>query len=163
MISRRHIILLVILTVAGCSSSKPSKDDGNYYLGAFEDFESEEHPDVVPPVPPTDTGHVIPANLESAGTWRRERGRGYRVQLFASRDKSLADAELERAIAWWERYRADGAPADQQAPIYVEYEQPYFKLRLGDYRSRMDAASDADRLARTFSGAFVVPATINLK
>jgi hypothetical protein len=162
MIRSRHIILLVVATVAGCSSSKPAKDDGNYYLGAFEDFDSEEHPDVVPPPPPTETSHVIPARLEGPNAVTQpKQGRGYRVHLFASRDKSLADAQLQRAIAWWERNR-DSSP-DVPPPIYVDYEQPFFKVRLGDYRSRAAAAFDADRLATTFRGAFVVQARINLR
>jgi len=162
MIRSRHIVLLVVATVAGCSSSKPAKDDGNYYLGVFEDFDSEEHPDVVPPPPATETGHVIPADLEGPHpVTRPKQGRGYRVHLFASRDKHLADAELRRAIAWWERNR-DGS-RDDSPPIYLDYEQPFFKVRLGDYHSRTAAASDAGRLARTFRGAFVVPATINFK
>ena len=65
------------------------------------------------------------------------------------------------AIAWWERKRASDSNRDSP-PIYVDYEQPFFKLRLGDYRSRQAAASDAGILTRTFKGAFVVPATINL-
>ncbi|MFV1979523.1 MAG: SPOR domain-containing protein [Rhodothermia bacterium] len=162
MIRSRYIFLLVVLTAAGCSSSKPAKDDGNYYLGAFEDFDSEEHPDVVPPPPPTNTSHVIPTGLEGRNEVRRpKQGHGYRVHLFASRDKRLADAELQRAIAWWERYR--GSLSSDPPPIYVDYEQPFFKVRLGDYRSRTAATADAEKLARTFRGAFVVPATINFK
>jgi len=163
MVRNRHIILLVVAAVAGCSSSKPAKDDGNYYLGVFEDFDSEEHPDVVPPLPPSESDHIIPAGLEGpVEVIPRKQGRGYRVHLFASRDKRLADAELRRAIAWWERNRTDGSGV-VPPPIYVDYEQPFFKVRLGDYRSRSAAAAEAEKLARTFKGAFVVPATINLR
>jgi hypothetical protein len=152
-------ILLLIGMFAGCSSSKEAKDEETFYLAAFEDFDPEEHPDVVPPPPPEITDHDIPDRVLGPGQEQLPRRiRGYRVQLFSSRDKREADAEHQRAIDWWESNRYDENL--DQPPIYVEYEQPYYKVRLGDYQSREAAARDADKVARTFRGAFVVPAIV---
>ena len=160
---RWWLIFAVIVGVAGCSSSKPSKDDGTYYLAAFEDFDESEHPDVVPPPPPIESGHDIPDGLEGpGGIETRKQGRGYRIQLYASRDKADADAQVERAIGWWERSHPEDAGGDHP-PVYIDYEQPYYKVRLGDYRNRSGAATDADKVGTLFRGAFVVPATINLR
>ena len=155
-------ILVVLGMIAGCSSSKDTKDDDTFYLAAFEDFDAEKHPDVVPPPPPEITDHDIPDRVAAPGQNRVPRRiRGYRVQLFSSRDKQEADSEHRRAIDWWERNRYDENL--EQPPIYVEYEQPYYKVRLGDYRSREAAASDAKKVSRTFRGAFVVPAIVNTR
>jgi len=159
--ARIGLILGLLVFASGCSSSKSAKDDETFYLGAFEDFDDAEHPDVIPPPLSANIGHEIPDGLEEPTEDHNPKtGSGYRVQLYASRDKAQADAELQRAINWWETNRGD---EDRGPPIYVEYEQPYFKVRLGDYRRRSDAAAEADKLAATFRGAFVVPATINLR
>lgn len=161
--TRGSVIILVIVLgtmVFGCSSSKEVKEDDTFLLAAFEDFDPDEHPDVVLPPPPSEIEHAIP----EAFLTPREAGvvkvRGYRVQLYASRDKREADAQLRRAINWWEVSGASDEDRDY-LPVYLEYEQPYYKVRLGDYRDRERAASDADRLARIFRGAFVVPAWVN--
>jgi mRNA-degrading endonuclease RelE of RelBE toxin-antitoxin system len=154
-------LAVVVLLSAGCSSSKQSTDDDTYHLAAFEDFDAEAHPDVIPPPPPVDISHDIPGTLEQSGeSSGKVRVRGYRVQVYASRDKRMADEQSVRAIEWWERTKGEQAEDTGQPPVYVEYEQPYYKIRIGDYRSRTSAASDADRLSRIFQGAFVVPATI---
>ena len=159
--NRPHLIIaLIALVVAGCSSSEPTKDDRTYYLAAFEDFEVDEYPEVVPPLPSSEIEHDIPDGLLVSDPPRRTTARGYRVQVFASRDKRLADEELQRAILWWENHRESSG---DQPPIYVEYEQPFFKVRVGNYRTRSDAARDSDALTRTFQAAFVVPATIDLR
>ena len=157
------LTLIVLITAAGCASSKPTKDDGNYYLAAFEDFESDEHPDVVPPMPPSQVGHDIPSGLEGPVVIKAPtQGSGFRIQVFASRDKTEADAEVERAIAWWEANRSKfGGP--KRPPVYIDYEQPWYKVRLGDYVERSEASDVADRLTERFKGAFVVPSEVKLK
>ena len=93
------VALFVMTGVAGCSSSKETADDDTFYLAAFEDFDAENHPDVLPPPPPEVTDHEIPDRLIAPGIEpSARRMKGYRVQLFASRDKREADAELQRAI-----------------------------------------------------------------
>jgi hypothetical protein len=155
-------ILLLSGMIAGCSSSKEAKGEETFYLAAFEDFDAEKHPDVIPPPPPEITDHDIPDRVAAMGQDPMPRRvRGYRVQLFSSRDKREADAEYRRAIEWWEQNR--NTENLEQPPIYVEYEQPYYKVRLGDYQSREAAAGDADKVSRTFRGAFVVPAIVNVR
>jgi hypothetical protein len=46
---------------------------------------------------------------------------------------------------------------------YLEYQPPYFKVRIGDFKSRDEATDFRDKLSTNFPGAiFVVPAVINL-
>ena len=158
--NRLRLFLIGLLFAVGCSSSDKTRDADTYYLAAFETFDEDEYPEVLPPLPSTEVDHDYPAALEEPGEARRvRRVRGYRVQVFSSRDKRLADEELQRAIEWWEDHRSGQSSGDP--PIYVEYEQPFFKVRIGNYTSRTKANSDASSLSRAFQGAFVVPAIVH--
>lgn len=52
---------------------------------------------------------------------------GYRVQIFASSTQEGADKVASEA-----RFKFT-------EQVYVEYEPPYYKVRLGDYKNRSDA------------------------
>ena len=42
-------------------------------------------------------------------------------------------------------------------PIYMDYEQPYFKIRVGDYRNRFEALKTFHDLQAKFKGVSIVP------
>ena len=46
---------------------------------------------------------------------------------------------------------------------YVEYEQPYFKLRLGDFATRLDATYYLQQTIALYPGAFIVKDKIKTK
>lgn len=39
---------------------------------------------------------------------------------------------------------------------YVEYEQPYYKLRLGDFKTRLEATYYLQQVITLYPGAFIV-------
>src|SRR5690606_38447361 len=39
---------------------------------------------------------------------------------------------------------------------YVEYEQPYYKLRIGDFSTRLEAANYLQQVITVYPGAFIV-------
>lgn len=70
---------------------------------------------------------------------------GYRVQIAFSNDRQ-------------EIYN-DKAKVYQDFPdekAYVAYEQPYYKLRIGDYASRLEAYERLNDVIKKYPGAFVV-------
>jgi hypothetical protein len=67
---------------------------------------------------------------------------------------------MQKAIAWWE---GANDQEKERPPIYMEYEQPYYKVRAGNFTSRGAAERLADRLERTFAGAFVVPSMVEAR
>lgn len=75
---------------------------------------------------------------------------GYRVQVFAARDRDAAAAfarELEGRL--------------EGEPVYVERVEPWWKVRVGDFRSREEAERLRDRLlAAGIEGAWTVRTTI---
>lgn len=46
---------------------------------------------------------------------------------------------------------------------YVEYEQPYYKLRLGDFKTRLEATHFLQQVIPLYSGAFIVRDKIKIK
>ncbi len=76
--------------------------------------------------------------------------RGYRIQLLATSRRTEA---ME-----FRRYLLEHYP---EWPVYLTYQRPYFKIRVGDFRSRMEAVSmwpalRADTLILR-NGFFIVP------
>jgi hypothetical protein len=46
---------------------------------------------------------------------------------------------------------------------YVEYEEPYFKLRIGDFKTRLDATCFLQQVTTLYPGAFIVKDKIRIK
>jgi len=156
------VLTLGLLTVAGCSSSKNATDDGTppYYLGAFEDFDPDAYEDVTPPIEPAVVDHDIPDKLETPARISSSTVRGFRIQVFSSLNRTEANDAMQQAITWWED---NGDRREAKPPIYMEYEQPYYKVRAGNFKSRDAASRMATKIDRVFAGAFVVPSMIETR
>ena len=46
---------------------------------------------------------------------------------------------------------------------YVEYEEPYYKLRIGDFKTRLEATSYMQQVTPLYPGAFIVKDKIRIK
>lgn len=77
--------------------------------------------------------------------------KGYRVQILSTQDMQKADVAAKRA----ERLFSDS--------VYVVFESPYYKVRVGDFSNDLDAL-DVERKARQngYPGAWIVPSDINV-
>lgn len=62
-------------------------------------------------------------------------------------------------------YKSKGSMYKQfpELASYVEYEQPYFKLRIGDFKTRLDAAYYLQQVIVLYPGAFIVKDKIKVK
>jgi len=167
----RGILPVVALTLLApaCASfereSPRSADDsavgGNETIVGHVTPEGELRADTLDGFQP-DTARVERETVLT-GTFRRapERSRGvdpapvrlatgWRVQVFASRDRSQAEAFAGRLEG-----RMDGAP------IYVEHADSWFKVRAGDFLDREAAERLRSRLVdRGFDDAWTVRTTI---
>ena len=76
---------------------------------------------------------------------------GYRIQIFTGADRN-------NAVAIGNKFLTD-FPEQQ---IYLIYQQPYFKLRVGDYRNLIEAQSFYTQLQKQFGQILIVPDKINL-
>ena len=75
---------------------------------------------------------------------------GYRIQISFGQDRDEASKVMSSFIAKYHDMRA-----------YFTYQQPYFKVNVGDFRTRLEAVKKLNRIRRDYPGAFVVMDKIN--
>lgn len=71
---------------------------------------------------------------------------GFRIQIAFTNSK-------EEAL----KYKTDFYKAFPQMRCYMTYEQPYHKIRVGDYQNLNETKSDLAAILQLFPGSFVVP------
>lgn len=81
---------------------------------------------------------------------RKKSIRGFRVQIFQTDNKKQADQVRTRFLA---RY------PDQKA--YPKFEDPLFKVRVGDFRTRSEALKLSNQIKGEFPNPFIVEDDIN--
>lgn len=75
---------------------------------------------------------------------------GFRVQVFfGSERKPAQDAKAKMQQLM---------PEEE---VYLVYQQPYFKVRVGDYRTRLEAEAIYRKLMHEFDKVFIIPDKIN--
>ena len=82
---------------------------------------------------------------------RKEKMKGYRVQIHFGPEKAKAmDVKTKFATQYHE------------IPAYLDYQQPYFKIRVGDFRTKLEAYKLLQDISFDFPGAFIVSDDIEL-
>ena len=75
---------------------------------------------------------------------------GYRIQVYGGTEREAAQ-KLKNEIGMNCGLRT-----------YMIYESPYFKVRVGDFRSRMEAQQMLHALKKNYTSILLVPGSINL-
>lgn len=84
----------------------------------------------------------------------REKGiSGFRVQIYSD---SGNQSKLRT-----QRKKAEFDNKHPGVPSYVVFDAPDFKLRVGDFRTRLDARRFLEKIAREYEGAYIVVDNIN--
>lgn len=78
---------------------------------------------------------------------------GYRVQIFME----IGNEAIRHA----ESMKRSFTDAFPELPIYLSYDQPYYRLRVGDFRNRVEAEKYMRLIKPKFSLAFVTADIIN--
>lgn len=76
---------------------------------------------------------------------------GYRIQL--KNTSSQKDANALRA-----RFNS----AFPNLKSYLNYDTPYYKIRVGDYLTKMESQKDLNEIRKAYSGAYLVPCHIQI-
>lgn len=76
---------------------------------------------------------------------------GYRVQIFFGSERKQAQDAKTKLLQLM---------PDEE--VYLIYQQPYFKVRVGDYRTKLEAEAVYRKLLHEFDKLFIVPDKINL-
>jgi SPOR domain len=76
---------------------------------------------------------------------------GYRIQIFFGSERKSAHDAKDKVLQLF-----------PNADVYLIYQQPYFKVRVGDYRTKLEAHHMFNELLPHFDKIFIVPDKINL-
>lgn len=110
-----------------------------------DDVKPEELEESIEPIP-ADTVRIedviVPSKPEEVF------GIGYRIQVFAS-------SELESA----ERMKVK-VVGETPLPVYIEYEGGFYKIRVGDFATREQAAVERTKISEFYPDCWIVSTTI---
>ena len=76
---------------------------------------------------------------------------GFRIQIFFGSERKNAHDARNKVLQLF-----------PDADVYLIYQQPYFKVRVGDYRTKLEAHHMFKELLPHFDKIFIVPDKINL-
>lgn len=124
---------------------EPSVYDLETEMPEQDDVEPGDYEESIEPVP-ADTVRieevVVPSRPEEVF------GIGYRIQIFASSELQSAESTKRKAAG------------EVALPIYIEYEGGYYKVRIGDFSSREEAAVERAKIAEIYPDCWIVSTTI---
>jgi len=76
---------------------------------------------------------------------------GFRIQIFFGSERKNATDAKNKVLQMF-----------PSTDVYLIYQQPYFKVRVGDYRTKLEAHHMFKELLPLFDKIFIVPDKINL-
>lgn len=76
---------------------------------------------------------------------------GYRIQLYFGSERSKAS-----------EIKTDFSTNFSSTPAYLLYQQPNFKIRVGDFKTRMEAYAFLESIKEFYTTSFIVPDDIKL-
>lgn len=78
---------------------------------------------------------------------------GYRIQIFMeSGNEALTRAE-EKKESFKEEYK--------DLPAYILFVAPYYRVRIGDFRTRLEGEEALQRISRKYPNAWIIKDVIN--
>ncbi len=82
---------------------------------------------------------------------QRGRMKGYRVQIHFGPEKAKAKEAKARFLV-----------KHSDVPAYEPYQPPFFKIRVGDFRTKLEAYKFLQDIKNEFPGSFIVDDEIDL-
>ena len=79
---------------------------------------------------------------------------GYRVRIFSQSGQNALPRANEIRMGFINNF--------PEMEAYQEYNNPNFQIFVGDFRTKSEALREMKRLERRYSGAFIVPAVIDI-
>lgn len=165
--------LVLVLSASACTTSAPLVTDmpteepsGPTMWSEVEEVDMNDHPDQLPRVEEI-LEHDVPQTLmnSTADDGTSIELEGFRVQVFSSSEREEA-VQVEDAIQRWLNGLSDGQRNTLGLPeavtVYSFYRPPFYRLRVGDFEKREEAARLATALQRQWPGALVVPDQVTI-
>lgn len=151
---------------SGPDAEAPPKEEAppTVSVAKYETFDVSTYP-VRPPEQTVEVTHQVPRRLMKgrADEGVKQTVEGFRVQVYSAQDQQAAQDFRERVRQWWTSVQAD-APGvfGDQPPIVIEYTQPYYRVRIGAFAEREQAADALEFVRKKYSGAFVAQSTVTV-
>jgi hypothetical protein len=79
---------------------------------------------------------------------------GYRIQIYFGNGKHARDVS--------NKTRVEFISKNKNIKAYIQYENPYFKVRVGDFRNKTEALNILEKIKSDYPDAFIVPDVINI-
>ena len=133
-------------------------------------FDASRYEEVPPPARVV-IEHDAPQALLRGQTDQNRWGtrQGFRIQVLSTRSKEDADLMSGRVLRWWITEREQGAlqqlqpRADGSPPVYQDFSEPYWRVRVGDFVERAEAQAVLAAVRAQFGSAFIAPARIPMR
>lgn len=78
---------------------------------------------------------------------------GYRIRIYSDLGTHARDESENVKAEFYEKF--------PEIPVYREYDDPYYKVYVGDFRSKIEAIKSLKKIRKRYPSAFVVPDEIN--
>ena len=79
--------------------------------------------------------------------------KGYRIQILMASGNDALDITEEAKIEFLEKY--------PDIPVYLTFGEPNYRVRVGDFRTRLEAENFLQKISRKYPGAWVTQDNIN--
>ncbi len=73
---------------------------------------------------------------------------GYRIQIF----KGSGNTALESAEVLMDEFKED----NENTKAYISFSEPYYRVRVGDFRTRLDALNFLGEIKKAYPSGFVI-------
>lgn len=95
--------------------------------------------------------HHMPEFYDRIDEQQSDPTQGFRVQILSTRDVALADTTRKEYESWIDELELDAQPHS-----YIDYRQPTYRVRVGDFHDRERAITFSQVVKRQFPAAWVV-------
>lgn len=79
---------------------------------------------------------------------------GHRIQIYFDAGNNSKQGAYNVAELFYKQY--------PDIPVYVTFKEPYYRVRVGDFRTKLDADKLLNSINKTFKGAFWVKEFISI-
>ena len=149
----RTLFLIVCLMITGVlvqGQSRRTTSSGGDILMQLQDDEVDDQVTI-------EVDSLLVANYYKLATRNSKYSGvpGYRIRIFA--ESGLGAKEEQQ------RVRAKFISHYPGIDAYHAYDEPFFKVYVGDCRTKSEALKLHDRISKNFPNSFILPDNINLK
>lgn len=71
--------------------------------------------------------------------------KGYRIQIISDNNRANVYDQKAKVYAHFSEFKS-----------YLKYVQPYYKLRIGDFKTKLEARNYLEKVIKEFPSAFIV-------